>query len=146
LTDLPIFAAQLVFEAQVAGLIPIVAHPARTLAFQREPRLLFDLVERGALAQVTSGSLTGVFGPEVQAIARGLVEHSLVHVIASDAHGVRYRPPVLSEAVEVASDIVGEDAAKDMVIGRPRAILADTAITLDRPRPYHRRRRWFWRR
>jgi protein-tyrosine phosphatase len=146
LTDLPIFAAQLVFEAQIAGLIPIVAHPARTLAFQREPQLLYDLVERGALAQVTSGSLTGDFGPQVQAAARELVEHGLVHVIATDAHGIRYRPPVLSEAVEVASDIVGEDVARAMVISRPRAILADTTVTLDPPRHYYPRRRWFWSR
>jgi protein-tyrosine phosphatase len=146
LTDLPIYAAQLVFQAQVAGLIPIVAHPARTLAFQQEPNLLYSLVERGALAQVTSGSLTGDFGPRVQATARGLVEHNLVHVIATDAHGIDHRPPLLSEAVEVASDVVGEDVARAMVIERPRAILADRRLTLDPPSQYTPRRRWFWTR
>jgi len=146
LTDLPIFAAQLVFEAQVAGFVPIVAHPARTLAIQRDPNHLYELVERGVLAQITSGSVTGVFGPQTQATARALVEHNLVHLIASDAHGTGYRAPRLSEAVEVVKGIVGEEAARAMVTTRPQAILSDQLLSVDPPRRYRRRRRWFWSR
>jgi len=144
LTDLPIHAAQLVFEAQVAGFTPIVAHPARTAAIQHDPNQLYDLVERGALAQITSGSLTGVFGPRIQATARVLVEHNLVHLIASDAHGTGYRAPRLSEAVQVAGQIVGEEIARAMVTTRPQAILSNQSLAIEPPRRYHPRRRWFW--
>jgi protein-tyrosine phosphatase len=146
LTDLPIFATQLVFAARVAGLVPIVAHPARTAAIQSDPDRLYELVERGVLGQITSGSLTGVFGPRVQVTARALVEHNLVHLIASDAHGTRHRAPRLSEAVAVARDIVGEELAQAMVTTRPQAILSDQSLTLDPPRHCRPRRRWFWSR
>jgi protein-tyrosine phosphatase len=144
LTDLPIFAAQLVFEAQVAGFTPIVAHPARTAAIQHDPNQLYELVERGVLAQITSGSLTGAFGPQIQATARILVEHNLAHLIASDAHGTGYRAPRISEGVRVAERIVGEETAQAMVTTRPQAILSDQPITVAPPRRYRRRRRWFW--
>ncbi len=74
LIDLPIYATQLIFEVQAAGFTPIVAHPARNATIQRDPNQLYELVERGALAQITSGSLTGIFGPQVQATARILGE------------------------------------------------------------------------
>jgi protein-tyrosine phosphatase len=146
LADLPIFAAQLVFEAQVAGFVPIVAHPARTVAIQRDPDRLYELVARGALAQITSGSVTGVFGPQTQATARALVEHNLAHLIGSDAHGTGHRAPRLSEAVEAVRGIVGEEAARAMVTTRPQGVLWNRPLTLDPPRRCRPRRRWFWSR
>jgi len=143
LTDLPIYTAQLIFEVQAVGITPIVAHPARNAAIQRDPNRLYDLVERGALAQITSGSLTGIFGPQVQATARALVQHNLVHLIASDAHGTGPRGPWLSEAVDAAAELVGREAAQAMVTTRSHAILADQLLAIEPPRRYLPRRRWF---
>lgn len=144
LTDFPIYADQLVFEIQTAGFTPILAHPARNAAIQDDPNQLYDLVERGVLAQVTSGSLTGVFGSQVQASAKVLVEHRLVHLIASDAHDADHRAPQLSEAVEVAAGILGQEAARAMVTTRPQAILSDQPLTVEPPQQVRRRGRWFW--
>jgi len=144
LTDLPVYAAQLIFEAQVAGFTPIVAHPARNAVIQHDPNRLYDLVTRGVLAQITSGSLTGVFGPQIQTTARVLVEHNLVHLIASDAHGTGPRSPRLSEAVRMAERLVGEEVARAMVTIRPQAILSDEPPAIESPRRYRPPRRWFW--
>lgn len=144
LTDLPIYAAQLIFETQAAGFTPIVAHPARNAAIQRDPNRLYELVERGVLAQITSGSLTGIFGPQVQATARALVKHNLVHFIASDAHGTGYRAPRLSEAVDAVAELMGREVAQAMVTTRPQTILANQLLAVEPPRRYRPRRRWFW--
>ena len=77
----------------------------------------------GALTQVTAASLTGKFGEKPRDFARALLRRNLVHVLASDAHDVRYRPPVLSEVIPVAAAEVGEGAARRMVEETPRAIL-----------------------
>jgi len=144
LTDLPLYTDQLLFELHIAGFRPIIAHATRNEVFRRDPNRLCQLIEKGALAQLTTNALTSGFGSPVQEAARIFLEHDLVHFLASDAHDTKYRPPVLSEAVARASEIVGCDKAEAMVTTRPEAVLADVPLDIGSPRRYHRRRFWFW--
>jgi protein-tyrosine phosphatase len=73
----------------------LIGHPERSPAFQRDPEALADLAQRGALVQVTAGSLTGAFGGVPRRFALHLIAERLVHVVASDAHDVLRRPPGL---------------------------------------------------
>jgi protein-tyrosine phosphatase len=52
-----------------------------------------------------------------------MLERSLVHVLSSDAHDVRHRPPVLADAVQAAGRLIGSEAARRLVDANPRAIL-----------------------
>ncbi len=104
------------------GIMPVVSHPERCAQF-RDRGLLREMVELGAVTQVTAMSLTGEFSREIQAVARSFLEEGLVHVIASDAHSAHHRPPVLSRAVAAASEVVGEEAARALVTDNPRAII-----------------------
>jgi len=47
------------------------------------------------------------------------------HFIASDAHGLRGRPPLLSEALRAAAKIVGAEAAERLVVANPMAVIAN---------------------
>jgi protein-tyrosine phosphatase len=85
----------IVDDLQERGFEVLLAHPERSASFQRDPDLLAALVDRGALAQVTVGSLTGHFGRVPQRTAQLMVRDALVHVLASDAHDVAGRAPVL---------------------------------------------------
>jgi protein-tyrosine phosphatase len=105
------------------GIVPVISHPERTPQFSDHSGLLRELVQMGALSQVTALSLTGGFGPRSQRIARALLERGLVHAIASDAHSIQHRPPVLSQAVEEAAKILGTKQALSLVDENPRAIL-----------------------
>ena len=107
----------------------LLAHPERCPAFQRDPRLLHQLVERGVLCQVTAGALTGTFGRTARDVAHRLVREGRAHVIASDAHDPeRRRPSVLAE---VEQEGYAEQAAW-YVEEMPRAILAGRPLP---PRP-----------
>lgn len=118
----------LFFDLMLGGLTPIISHPERNDVFRERPDLLYDLVQAGALAQVTAKSLTGGFGAKTRKTAELFLKHNLVHVIASDAHDVERRPPRLSAAVEEAGAIVGRDKALAMVTDIPRAILDNGPI------------------
>ncbi len=87
-----------VTDLQRLGFRVLLAHPERSPSFQREPARLARLIERGARAQVTAGSLAGDFGAGVRRSALRLLEAGLVHSLASDAHDHRHRPPLLSSA------------------------------------------------
>ena len=141
LHEYPAYTEQVLFELQARGFRPILAHPERNAVLAREPARLAPLVERGILAQVTAGSLAGRFGHHVLAAAELLVEHRLVHVIASDAHGVGSRSPVMSVGVVAAAALVGAERARAMVTTTPAAILAGQAVVTEPPAPLTTRRR-----
>jgi protein-tyrosine phosphatase len=145
LQQYPRYVEQTIFELQVAGFVPIIAHPERYTEVIKDPSLIHTLVERGVLTQVTAASLTGAFGREVQETAQMFLAHGLTHVIASDAHGTGPRSPMLSEAVAVAAELVGEDRALAMATETPARILADERVDVAPPEPLQQRKRRRWR-
>lgn len=142
LQSVPPYAEQTLFQLQVAGIVPVIAHPERNAQIAEDPSFLARLVDRGMLAQVTAGSLTGVFGSATRAVAERMVADAVVHVIASDGHGTRGREPVLSVARRRAAELIGEEAAEAMVVGVPGDILRDARVRVPEPRP-PTRRNWF---
>lgn len=123
-SHLPQNAGELIFDAILAGLTPIIAHPERNPSVVLRPELLFDLVEAGSLVQVTAESLTGGFGPEARVCAEYLLKKQAVHFLATDAHSPTWRRPVLSQGLKVAARHVGEAAARCLVTTNPAAVIA----------------------
>jgi protein-tyrosine phosphatase len=119
---------RLLAELKHSGLTAILSHPERNTAILRQPRVLPLLVEQGCLLQVTAGSLTGSFGPTIEKAAVGMVQQGLVHFIATDAHNVRSRPPLMGPAFQRVAELLGEAAAIDLCCRRPAAVAAGSAI------------------
>lgn len=116
-----------IFKIQMDGWIPIIAHPERNQVIQRNPRMLFEMVQKGALSQVNAGSISGAFGPEAQATAFKLIHYNLVQVIASDAHSIRHRPPLLTSVYDHLKELDIEKA--DLLFKKnPLAILNDQGL------------------
>lgn len=143
----PLSTEQVVTELQRdRGLVPIIVHPERLECCQRDPELLRRLIDLGALSQLTAGSLTGRFGSTSQRLSRIMLEHGWVHFLASDSHDSRQREPRLSDALAAAAELIGEEAARDLVIANPRAIVEDVEIQRGEPLAYEaKRRRWLIR-
>jgi protein-tyrosine phosphatase len=104
----------------------LLAHPERCRAFQRSPGRLRELVDAGALVQLTAGSMRGEFGPMAHASAVDLARAGLVHDLASDTHDAHRRPPELGAAADaLAAVLPGGRAEADWITGAaPAAILA----------------------
>jgi protein-tyrosine phosphatase len=98
----------LVYDLQHDGWRILLAHPERSAAFHRAPERLARLVEHGALAQVTAGSLAGDFGQTARRFAIQALREGLVHVLASDAHDAIDRPPGMAAGLSSAErDVPG---------------------------------------
>ena len=121
---MPQHAGEILFHLILKGFYPIIAHPERNAAILKNPDILFDLLNMKVLAQITAGSLTGMFGTDSMACARFLLRKGAVSFIASDAHSARYRRPVLSQAVQAAGKIIGKENALKLVTTNPQAMLA----------------------
>ena len=143
LQALPVYADQALFNLQLRGIVPIIAHPERNQAIVAGPELLWRMVEKGMLTQITAGSLVGEFGAKTREVAELLVRHRMAHIIASDSHSAMWRAPRLSAAVERASDLIGPRDAEAMVVDIPRAIVNDEIVDVPPPLPLEKRRSWF---
>lgn len=134
LLELPIyeiqqFTEQTLFELQVRGITPIIAHPERYLKVQKNPELLFDLLEKGILTQLNAGSLMGKYGKKVKKTAKTLLARGLVHMIGSDVHLI---PPnasyPLADGVNLAAEIIGKERAMEMVTTVPEQVINGAII------------------
>lgn len=111
---------------QAQGLTPVFAHPERIEAFQRCPALLKRYIAMGMLSQITRGSLLGHWGEPARQFTLELLEQGLAHMLSSDTHAPKPpRTPELGRAIQIAAEVVGEDAALRMVTDMPRAIVQD---------------------
>ncbi len=125
-----------IFSLKLNGITPIITHPERNAIIQHDLNILYDLVSMGALSQITAMSLTGDFGGFVKRASGTMLKKRLVHIIASDAHSIDNRPPVLSRAVEHTAEILGSyEEALRMVTEVPAAILSGEMP--DFPEPMH---------
>lgn len=112
-----------IFKLRSMGFTPILPHLERNFKIQRDPAMIRHFAEMGAILQVTAQSITGDFDAAPMKCALWMLKNNLVHVIASDAHSPAGRPPILTKALKVVSDKLGEEAAKKMVLDHPGMIL-----------------------
>jgi protein-tyrosine phosphatase len=119
---------------ETQGLQPVVAHPERTQSVLERPSLARDLVERGWLLQVNGSSLTARHGPEIEALAWGLVDDGLVSLVGSDGHRGT-RPVRLDDAYAAVVARVGETQARSLFDGSAIGVTATAEKTSTRRLP-----------
>lgn len=137
-SSVPEWMDRLVFELEVAGITPVLAHPERNTGIIRDPMRLHALIENGCRTQITAGSLLGHFGKHAAETARALLEHDMVHVVASDAHDNRFRTPSLSAARVIVAEAAGEGVAEALFVANPRAVLGGDEFPVPEPVPFAR--------
>ena len=112
-----------VFQLMVAGVVPVITHPERLTWIEGQYDVFKRLVKGGAWMQITAGSITGRFGKRPQYWAERMLDERLVHILATDAHHPRRRPPLLAEGRQAAAKRVGEQEATHLVITRPQGMV-----------------------
>ena len=117
------------FQLRLRGARLVIAHPERYQQVQRHPESLDPYLRMGALVQITASALLGHFGGRVRKCARQLLRTDRVHLMASDAHSSRSRPPILHSAVKEAARLLkNETEAWRLVRDNPLAVLRGTDL------------------
>ncbi|WP_372600572.1 tyrosine-protein phosphatase, partial [Amphritea sp.] len=106
---------------------PMIAHPERNKEIIDNIEKVSPLVAQGCLLQVTAMSVAGRFGDAARQISEILLQRDWVTILATDAHNSRHRPPILTEGVQAAIEIIGEDAARALVTSIPEYIISNHA-------------------
>jgi protein-tyrosine phosphatase len=122
-TVIPPATDNIIFELNSRGITPIITHPERNMVFYEMPDKLRRFVSLGCLAQITARSLIRGFGWGVARFTKRLVREGLVHLMATDAHNITKRPPIMGDALKKLTKMVGERRALDMVETLPEKII-----------------------
>ncbi|HEX6972612.1 MAG TPA: CpsB/CapC family capsule biosynthesis tyrosine phosphatase [Limnochordia bacterium] len=141
---IPLWTDQALFEIQLSGLVPLIAHA------ERHEGLAADVaaggervrawVERGIRLQVNASSLVRRRGRRAR-IARRLLRAGWVHAVASDAHSLRRRPPEMGRGREAVRRLLGPRAAESLTSLWPAALLDGRALSAPAE---ERVPRWWW--
>ena len=123
-TSIPPGGLELVRWLRQRGIKPVIAHPERNRAVINNVRNLEPYLKAGCLLQVTSGSLSGIFGDVPKKTAIKLLKLGWVTVMASDAHNCKLRPPEIESGRAVAEKIVGAKESWALVRERPLQMIA----------------------
>jgi protein-tyrosine phosphatase len=137
--------ASMIVALRERGLIPILAHPERHPELLHAPGVMQRWIELGCLAQVSSGSLTGEIAPRDVKVLRQWAERGHIHLIGSDGHSVRRRPPKLAAAHRVLTEWIGPAAARRICVTNGAAVFRGEPIEPVRPARPAPRRGWLSR-
>jgi protein-tyrosine phosphatase len=132
--SVPQHTSDSLFKLGSCGLTPILTHPERNPILRETLLRVVEWADQGCVIQVTGSALTGFWGERALRAARWLLEHQAVHVLATDAHDMQKRVPVLSTARDAAAEICGHDVADALVEANPHAIINNQSLPYS-PRP-----------
>ncbi|GGJ95001.1 tyrosine protein phosphatase [Lentibacillus kapialis] len=135
-SHIPQYTTQLLFDMQIAGYKPIIAHPEHNEELRVNPDKLYRLVKNGALTQITAGNLIGKAGKKIQRFANQIIAANLTHFMASDAHNVKKRGFYMQEAMNYLKKHYGNSTAYYFTENSERLLLGQT-INRDAPERIH---------
>ena len=122
-SHIPPGAEQLVKKLLDLKVRPMIAHPERNKDVIRRQARIEPFIEMGCFLQLTASAVAGRFGEASHERAIELLESDAFMVLATDAHNLQRRCPDLHEGFEAAAHIIGDKAARALVLDRPLAIV-----------------------
>lgn len=82
--------ADLVFEMQLAGYKPVLAHPERYAFWHMSFEKYQEWFDKGVILQLNINSITGHYSPEVKKVSKQLIDAGLIQLLGSDCHHDRH--------------------------------------------------------
>ena len=120
---IPVGSENLVDWLMKRNIRPMIAHPERNKDVMRDINKIIPFINRDCLLQITADSIANKFGEQAHARSVDLLERGWVHIIATDAHNVKYRYPDLAAGRDAAAKIIGEEEANKLVEDNPKEML-----------------------
>ena len=120
--------AELTYRLQLAGWMPVIAHPERCAEFIQHPERCEQLANAGCALQVEVGSFAGVYGKPAKKMATRLVDEGLAILAATDLHRATKGPAILEEGLAALTKHVGPRMVEKLLSENPRRILAGESL------------------
>lgn len=141
--DVPHYTNQMIFDLQQRGITPVIVHPERNTKIMAQPDLLYQLLEKGCLSQITASSYVGTFGKKVENFSRQLIEAGQGYVFASDAHDLPGRKYEMRQAFDKLQHEFDHELA-DQYQQNARSIINGENVSLNDLHAINKKKKHFW--
>lgn len=128
---------------QKMGMAPVIAHPERNRILRKDPSIIYNWIQNGILVQLTAGSITGKHGKRLKNFSLHLLDHDLVHFVASDAHHYLRRKFELASSYELINTNFSSDYTKNLQENALQ-LLAGKPLKIRNPQMIGKRRQYFF--
>lgn len=142
--DIPLYIEELIYELLLKGYIPIIAHPERNAKIIEDPNILYNLITKGALAQLNLPSLEGKYGDEIKSTGEILIKHNMIHVVGTDAHSAHGRSPKTSNGIRILKELVDQKTFNRISNINGQCILDNKPIETDSPIKYKKQKSFLY--
>lgn len=109
----PIYLFEMLFDLQVAGYIPVLAHPERYTFYHNNFQEYEKLKKVGCLFQLNLLSTVGYYGQSITKVADQLLKKGLYDFAGSDVHHSKhiafFEEKVKVKEVEVLKEVIGNN-------------------------------------
>ena len=129
----PMNLYDLVYQMLQCKLVPILAHPERYSFVQKDPDLIYDLIQKGVLMQANYGSIIGQYGEKAKIIVKKFFENRMIHFLGSDVHRQNTIYPRIPEILSTLNDLIGEEKLEELTNTNPSLVLKNKRINIDEP-------------
>lgn len=133
LNSKPMDMYDIIYDMLEYKLIPVLAHPERYTFVQKEPNLIYDLIQKGVLMQSNFGSILGIYGEKAEIIVKKLLENNMVHFLGSDVHRANSIYPQIHDALRRIEEIVGEEQLNEITSINPNLVVENKRIDINEP-------------
>jgi protein-tyrosine phosphatase len=125
------------------NLTVVLAHPERQPAILHRNNLIEELIELGAIVQVSTRSVTNPKSALDKRCLRQWFRRGIVHCMASDGHSPSRRLPCMSAAYQIVSQWAGAGIADQTFSINGLKIVS--GVKIKPPKPQMPRKSWFLR-
>lgn len=132
----PMNLYDVIYSLQENKLVPVLAHPERYSFIQKEPELVYDLIEKGVLMQANYGSILGQYGEKAEIIVRKFFENNMIHFLGSDVHRQNTIYKRISQALDEIKEIIGEEKLNEITTINPKLALENKRIDIEEPEEF----------
>lgn len=122
-----------IYEMKQCKIVPILAHPERYKFVQKEPDLIYELIENGVLIQADYGSIIGEYGEKAQIIVEKMLQSNMVHMLGTNAHRQNTIYSKMPQILAELNEIVGEERLKELTTTNPKLVLGNKRIEIKEP-------------
>lgn len=140
--DVPHYTNQMIFELQRRKIIPVIVHPERNTKIMDHPELLYQLLQKGCLSQITASSYVGTFGKKVENFSEKLIKNGQGYLFASDAHDLPGRKYEMRQAFKKLRKEFGSGLA-DQYADNARSIINGENVPINTMKELKKEKR-FW--
>lgn len=119
-----------------AGYIPVLAHAERYRNLDRKLQKIQEFRSNSVLIQVDARALFGKFGLRAKLQTDALLRKDLVDFISTDAHDLKERPPLLSDAYNYVAKKYGQTRADAVCCENARSLFFEPVNGKDQEEIY----------